>query len=60
MARGTIEVDTSEMLYVGDALYEGGNDYVVVPTGIRTMQTKGPSDTARIIDELLEACSVAN
>ncbi len=43
----------SDMLYVGDALYEGGNDAVVIPTGIRTISVTGPSDTAKILDELL-------
>src|SRR5262249_30262844 len=28
-------VAASEMLFVGDALYEGGNDEVVIPTGIQ-------------------------
>ena len=43
----------SEMLYIGDALYEGGNDAVVIPTGIQTRSVTSPSDTAKIIDELL-------
>lgn len=43
----------SDMLYVGDALYEGGNDAVVIPTGIRTISVTGPSDTSKILDELL-------
>ena len=41
------------MLYLGDALYAGGNDSVVIPTGIQTRQVNGPDDTAGIIDELL-------
>ena len=47
----------SEMLYVGDALYEGGNDYVVIPTGIQTRSVTGPADTLKVIDELLQVCS---
>lgn len=43
----------NEMLYVGDALYDGGNDAVVIPTGIVTRSVKGPSDTERVIDDLL-------
>jgi hypothetical protein len=42
-----------EMLYVGDALYEGGNDAVVIPTGVQTRAVTGPTDTAKIIDQLL-------
>ena len=42
-----------EMLYVGDALFPGGNDEVVIPTGIPTRETSGPPETTRIIEELL-------
>jgi hypothetical protein len=41
------------MLYIGDALFPGGNDEVVKETGIETRQTSGPEETARIIRELL-------
>ena len=46
------------MLYVGDALYKGGNDAVVIPTGIKTTSTTSPEEPARIMDELLTVCSV--
>jgi phosphomannomutase len=35
-------IATEEMLYIGDALYPGGNDEVVIPTGIQTRETSGP------------------
>jgi phosphomannomutase len=47
-------VPAREMLYVGDALYEGGNDAVVIPTGIDTHSVKSPDDTGLIIDNLLK------
>ena len=40
------------MLYVGDALFHGGNDSVVIPTGIPTRPVQDPDGTAAIIDEL--------
>lgn len=46
-------VPISAMLYVGDALGEGGNDAVVIPTGIRTRQVSGPIETAKVIEEIL-------
>lgn len=49
-------IPASEMLYVGDALYEHGNDHVVIKTGARTRQTSGPEETLSIIDEVLAAC----
>lgn len=47
-----------DMLYVGDALYKGGNDAVVIPTGIKTVSTSGPEETLGIIDDIFAACSV--
>ena len=50
-----LRIPPDEMFYVGDALYAGGNDQVVIATGIQTKQVSGPSETAVIIDELLAA-----
>lgn len=54
-----LRIAPSDMLYVGDALYEGGNDSVVIPTGIHTRQVSGPSETETIIDELIASCSAS-
>jgi HAD superfamily hydrolase (TIGR01484 family) len=48
------EISVAEMLYVGDALEEGGNDAVVKQTGIRTVEVFGPEETATIIEDLLK------
>ncbi len=48
-----IGVPISEMLYVGDALFPGGNDEVVKETGVRTRQVENPAETAQVIEELL-------
>lgn len=48
-----LNVPVDQMLYIGDALFPGGNDYVVIGTGIQTRIVSGPDETARIIDELL-------
>lgn len=53
-----LNIPVHEMLYVGDALYPGGNDAVVIPTGIQTRSVSGPPETQKIIDELLSACSI--
>jgi HAD superfamily hydrolase (TIGR01484 family) len=52
-----LEIPTKEMLYVGDAFNEGGNDMVVIPTGIQTHPVSGPEDTGKLVDELLAACN---
>lgn len=53
-----LHISPQEMFYVGDALYEGGNDHVVIATGIRTRQTSGPEETASILDELIASFTV--
>jgi HAD superfamily hydrolase (TIGR01484 family) len=46
-------IPIGEMLYIGDALFPGGNDEVVKETGIPTKQTIGPDQTALYIEEML-------
>ena len=53
-----IGVETKEMLFIGDDLKPGGNDAVVIPTGVRTREVSGPKQTARIIKELCTLCEV--
>jgi HAD superfamily hydrolase (TIGR01484 family) len=43
-----------EMLFVGDALFPGGNDYAVKNTGVMCVETSGPEHTAKIIEQLLK------
>jgi len=50
---GRLRASTTEMIFVGDDLKPGGNDAMVLPTGIQTRQTSGPEETARIIEELV-------
>lgn len=45
-----------QMLYVGDALYEGGNDAVVVPTGIQTIKIESLAQTPGVLDQLNTVC----
>ncbi len=48
------DISIAEMLYVGDALQEGGNDSVVVGTGVRTHEVFGPEETTALIKSLLK------
>jgi HAD superfamily hydrolase (TIGR01484 family) len=47
------DISVAEMLYVGDALTEGGNDAVVIETGIRTHEVFGPDETIALIKDIL-------
>lgn len=42
-----------EMIYIGDALFEGGNDYPVKQTGIDCIETTGHEGTKKIIRDII-------
>ena len=48
-----LKIPVSKMLFIGDAIFPGGNDYVVVRTGIDYIPVAGPEDTKRIIRDLI-------
>lgn len=48
-----LHLPVADMLFVGDAFYEGGNDAAVIPTGIQTHATSGPEETEKLIDQML-------
>ncbi|MDD3120706.1 MAG: HAD-IIB family hydrolase [Candidatus Gracilibacteria bacterium] len=43
-----------DMLFIGDALMEGGNDFPVLKTGIDALQTKDPEETKKMIRGLVK------
>jgi|CXWL01.1.fsa_nt_gi HAD superfamily hydrolase (TIGR01484 family) len=49
-----LNIPVPMMLYVGDALFPGGNDFVVIETEIQTHAVADPADTALYIKSLLE------
>lgn len=46
-------IDFSEMLFVGDALFPGGNDSAALRTGVSCFEVSGPKETKELIRELL-------
>ncbi len=46
---------TEDMLFIGDAVFEGGNDYAPFKDGIETKNVSGPTETAEVIHSLLQA-----
>src|SRR3989338_3859044 len=50
-------VSIPDILYVGDALEEGGNDAVVIETGVRTHAVFGPEETRGLIESMLHTPS---
>jgi phosphomannomutase len=44
-----LKIQIKDMVFIGDALYPGGNDYAARKTGIDCIEVDGPEDTKRII-----------
>jgi phosphomannomutase len=53
--RDILKVTVAEMIYIGDALFPGGNDYPVRSTGADCIQVAGPDVTKRVIEAII-AC----
>jgi starch phosphorylase len=49
------KVEKDSVVFIGDALFPEGNDSPVNNIGIKTISTKGPSDTRSIMKNILEA-----
>jgi HAD superfamily hydrolase (TIGR01484 family) len=54
--REILHVDLADILFVGDALYPGGNDAPVRQAGVLSIQVDGPAQ-ARCVIETIVACS---
>lgn len=46
-------VKIKDMLFVGDAIFPGGNDYAALKTGIDYVKVKNPTDTKELIRNLI-------
>lgn len=53
--RDTLHVSLKEMIYIGDALFPGGNDYPAEEAGVVSIPVKVPDDTNLVINTIL-AC----
>ena len=53
--RDTLHLTLKEMVFIGDALFPGGNDYPAEKAGVVSIPVKGPDDTNLVIKTIL-AC----
>ncbi len=51
--RDHLGVPIDQMVFVGDALYEGGNDHAVIRTGVDTFSVENPEGTKKLLREWL-------
>jgi phosphomannomutase len=57
--RERLNVNLKGMLFVGDALYPGGNDHIMKSTGIKCVQVSGPEETKALIRRIIQNAIVA-
>jgi phosphomannomutase len=53
--RDILSISIREMIYVGDALFVGGNDYPAKEAGVISIQVRDPDETKRVIEAFI-AC----
>ncbi len=49
-------ISISEMIFIGDALFPGGNDYPAKQAGVVSIRIRDPDETKRVIETII-ACS---
>jgi phosphomannomutase len=55
--RDTLHIPIADMIYVGDALFPGGNDYPARGTGVVCIQVANPDETKRVIEAVIACLS---
>ena len=53
--RDVLGISLKEMIYVGDALFVGGNDYPAKEAGVISIPVRGPHETKRVVEAII-AC----
>lgn len=53
--RDVLGIPIAQMIYVGDAIFPGGNDYPALEAGATPIAIKGPEETKRVIEAVV-AC----
>jgi HAD superfamily hydrolase (TIGR01484 family) len=55
--RDILNISLKEMIYVGDALFPGGNDYPAEEAGVVSIPVKNPHETKRVIETIIACLS---
>ena len=53
--RDELGIPIAEMLFIGDAIFPGGNDYPAKEAGTDTIEVRDPDETKRVIEAII-AC----
>jgi len=57
--RDLLGISLKEMIYIGDALFVGGNDYPAEEAGVVSIPVQGPHETKRVTEAII-ACLDGN
>jgi HAD superfamily hydrolase (TIGR01484 family) len=55
--RDVLGISLKEMIYIGDALFAGGNDYPAEQAGVVSIPVQGPSETKRVVEAIIACLS---
>jgi len=55
--RDLLHISLKEMIYIGDALFPGGNDYPAEKAGVDCIPVKGPEQTKQVIKTIIACLS---
>jgi len=50
-----LNIDFKQMIFIGDAIFPGGNDFPATTTGAKCIHISNPTETKRVIDAII-AC----
>jgi len=50
-----LHISLKEMIYIGDALFVGGNDYPAIEAGVVSISVRGPNETKLVVRTIV-AC----
>jgi hydroxymethylpyrimidine pyrophosphatase-like HAD family hydrolase len=53
--RDTLSIAIQEMIFIGDALFPGGNDYPAEQAGVVSIRVRDPNESKRVIEAIV-AC----
>jgi phosphomannomutase len=53
--RDTLKISLEDMIFIGDALFPGGNDYPAQEAGVASIEVRDPHESKRVIEAIV-AC----
>jgi hydroxymethylpyrimidine pyrophosphatase-like HAD family hydrolase len=57
--RDILHIAIDQMIFIGDAVFPGGNDYPAKEAGALTIEVRDPHETKRVIEAII-ACLAEN